>query len=718
MIPALQTTGLAFAGLSLLLSLWIAVRCRRGGAGPADISTCRLMTPVWLATAFLSLGVGLALLPRTFIIGELVILLCAPTMPVIWGWLWRRVVGETDEATAGSRRVFGVAVFATLAVIVYLYVSRPLYSDGAWFIDPGARWAFFILLVLGAWAMSHFERVYRWSTGQTRLMMRWVRLWLALYTTLWLLTAGEGFFWMRLHGLWLPVLVLVQAGSLLAVYRFLRRRELAQVPLSLTRRAAYTSAVVIILGAYLVFLGVVGIIIRWAGGDVETYISVLAAFLAVALLSALIAMPSMGRRLRRFIDRHIYKSRVDFASEWTKITDEISGVLDLPSLVKTVAGFLQEAFSTRVYVFLPVPGGGKFGLYYPFGHEFTASLPEGGEATDWLWRLGEPAFLTNWAGAMEAKNERGFLTGLEQELQGRIAVPLLARRRFLGFAVLGERRDRVDYDDDDFEFLSAMSGPVAFAVLTGQVSEELMARREMESFNRVSTFVVHDLKNSISMLSLLLQNAERHITDPVFQQSALKTIGEAVSGMERLIGKISGGKDRLRPESRPNDLNQLITGVAERAGLPSHAQIEYHFTPGDIPAAMGDPLHMQRTIENLLINAVEAMNERGRLEVATGLREEGGVLWVWMKVSDTGCGMTREFASTRLFKPFESTKKKGLGIGMYQVREMVESDGGRIQFDSEPGKGTTFEVFWRAAGRGTGKSSASEEKLTVPEDGV
>jgi len=446
----------------------------------------------------------------------------------------------------------------------------------------------------------------------------------------------------------------------------------------------------------------------------------LAAFLAVALLSALIAMPSMGRRVRRFVDRHVYKSRVDFAGEWTRITDEISGVLDLPSLVKTVAGFLHESFSSGVFIFLPVPGGGKFGIYYPFGHSFNATLSEGGEAADWLWRLGEPVYLANWAARVNNEEEQQFLRGLKQELNGLIAVPLLARRRFLGFAVLGERRDRPDYDDGDFEFLSAMSGPVAFAVLTGQVSEELKARREMESFNRVSAFIVHDLKNSISMLSLLLQNAKQHIADPEFQKSALKTVSDAVAGMERLIGKISGGKDRLRPEQRAVDLNRIVAEVADRAGLPAHPRIEYNFSAGEIPAAQGDPVHIQRIIENLLVNAVEAMSERGRLEVATGMRKEQENLWVWVQVHDTGCGMTREFASTRLFKPFESTKKKGLGIGMYQVREMVESDGGRIQFESEPGQGTTFEVCWRAAGVGGEKSKTAKpgDKLISREDFV
>lgn len=705
MIPGLQVTGLVFAAISAVVSLGVAIYSRRPLREDSASTLFRAILPVSVVSMFFALGAGLTMVPRWFDVGELIVLLCGPAVPVIWAWLGHREIAEAEETPARSRRIFGLGVFAAVAVIVYLFVSRPVYSEGAWYIDPGTRWAFFILLVLGAWAMFYFERLYRWSAGQLRAKMRWLRLGLALYLTLWLLAAGEGFFWTRLHIWWLPALAVAQGASVLAAYRFLRLQALAELPLSLSRRAAYTSVVVIILGAYLLFLGVVGLIIREAGGDVETYISVLAAFLAVVLLSGLIAMPSMGRRIRQVVDRHLYKGRVDFTAEWARITDDISGILDLPPLVKTVANFLEEAFSDGVYIFLPVPGGGRFGLYYPFGHGFTETLPVEGESADWLWRLGEPIMVANWISGVENEEEKKFLTSLSQSLDGRIAVPLLARRRFLGFAVLGQRRDRPDYDEGDFEFLSAMSGPVAFAVLTGQVSEELLARREMESFNRLSTYVVHDLKNSISMLSMLLQNAENHIADPAFQKSALNTISNAVRGMEHLIGKISGGKDRLRPEPRPTDLNQMISEIAERAGLSTHPHLDFRFEPGEIPAALGDPMHIRRIIENLLINAVEAMSERGRLEVSTGKQNGPDGPRVWARVRDTGPGMTREFASTRLFKPFESTKKKGLGIGMYQVKEMIEADGGRIQLTSEPGKGTTFEVFWRTA-----RDLAREEK--------
>jgi signal transduction histidine kinase len=196
---------------------------------------------------------------------------------------------------------------------------------------------------------------------------------------------------------------------------------------------------------------------------------------------------------------------------------------------------------------------------------------------------------------------------------------------------------------------------------------------------------------------MLLQNAEKHMSDPAFQKSALNTINEAVGRMQHLIGKFSAGRDQLPPASKPVDLNNVIQDLAAQAGLDAHQRITFRFVPGKkIPPALGNPIQIRRTLENLMVNAVEAMPEQGSLEISTGLHDGLAEPWVWVRVRDTGCGMTREFISTRLFKPFESTKKRGLGIGMYQVRQMVEADGGRIQLESTPGEGTTFEVYWRA----------------------
>ena len=695
LLLAYQAGGIPLALGSALAFGWLTLRCLRPNSEIPERGICRTMAVLAAFSGLFSLGVAVLSVPALFYWGEPMVLLSGPLLPVMWAWLGYRIVSRGEAVSPRARLLFGLGLTGGMIVIVYFLVTRPVYSQAAWFVEGYERWLFFILLICGAWAMSYFERAFRWSADRLRQRMRWPRLWLTLVFGVWVLTTGEGFLRSQLHAFWLAPLAVVQAGALASIYGFLRSRAKEELPLTFTRRAAYTSAIAVILGAYLIFLGVVGKLIQWVGGDLETYLSVLAGFLAILLLSLLVALPSVGRRVRRFVDRHVYKSRIDFAAEWARITDQISGILDLPTLVKTVAGFLQEAFSDQVYVFLPAAGGGRLGLYYPFGHEFTGTIPLTGESADWLWRLGEPAFLADWAAQTENEEERLFILNLERALGGRTVVPLLARRRFLGFAVLGKRRQRPDYDNQDFEFLSAMAGPVAFAVLTGQVSEELLIKREMESFNRLSTFVVHDVKNSVSMLSMLLQNAEQHMSDPAFQESALKTVNEAVARMQHLIGRISSGKDRMRPESKAVDLNQTIQRIAAQARLGEHPGITYHFAPAEIPPVFGDPLHVRRVLENLIVNALEAMPQQGSLDISTGVQDGPGEPWVWGRVRDTGCGMTREFISTRLFKPFESTKKKGLGIGMYQVKQMVEADGGRIQLESEPGTGTTFEVFWR-----------------------
>jgi hypothetical protein len=98
---------------------------------------------------------------------------------------------------------------------------------------------------------------------------------------------------------------------------------------------------------------------------------------------------------------------------------------------------------------------------------------------------------------------------------------------------------------------------------------------------------------------------------------------------------------------------------------------------------------MQKVIGNLLLNASDAIAEDGKITVATSM----GDGWAQLAVSDTGCGMSREFVQERLFRPFQTTKPKGMGIGLFHCKTIVEAHGGRIEVESEEGKGSTFRVF-------------------------
>jgi hypothetical protein len=102
-----------------------------------------------------------------------------------------------------------------------------------------------------------------------------------------------------------------------------------------------------------------------------------------------------------------------------------------------------------------------------------------------------------------------------------------------------------------------------------------------------------------------------------------------------------------------------------------------------------DKEQITKVVTNLVLNASEAISQAGEIRIETS--QNNG--WAVLLVADNGCGMTPEFMSRALFRPFQTTKKKGLGIGMFQSKMIVEAHGGRIEVESEVQKGTTFRVL-------------------------
>jgi signal transduction histidine kinase len=108
-----------------------------------------------------------------------------------------------------------------------------------------------------------------------------------------------------------------------------------------------------------------------------------------------------------------------------------------------------------------------------------------------------------------------------------------------------------------------------------------------------------------------------------------------------------------------------------------------------VPRIRLDPAQIQKVVTNLVLNAREAVSTGGRVKVETSQRNG----WAVLSVTDNGCGMSPEFVQTKLFRPFQTTKKKGIGIGMFHCKMIVEAHRGRIEVQTEPGKGTVFHVL-------------------------
>jgi putative PEP-CTERM system histidine kinase len=233
-------------------------------------------------------------------------------------------------------------------------------------------------------------------------------------------------------------------------------------------------------------------------------------------------------------------------------------------------------------------------------------------------------------------------------------------------------------------------------VVTDQLRAQIAREeetRQFESFMRISAMLTHDLKNAIEGLSLTVGNMERHFDNPQFRADAMRGLTSATDKLKALVARLARPMTSLSGEhKRPTDVDliPIIQRVISMTAEPARGK---HSIVTRLPPslhALADPARVEEVLENLILNALEAMTEQGgTLTIEAGQTTKGLPTF---SVSDTGRGMSRTFIETRLFRPFSTTKRTGIGLGLYTCRQVINASGGSIEVDSVEGAGTTFRV--------------------------
>jgi signal transduction histidine kinase len=230
-----------------------------------------------------------------------------------------------------------------------------------------------------------------------------------------------------------------------------------------------------------------------------------------------------------------------------------------------------------------------------------------------------------------------------------------------------------------------------------QIAREAEAR-QFESFVKLSALLTHDLKNAIEGLSLMVSNMERHFDNPKFRADAMRALTGAADKLRGLVARLSNPVNTLSGEfkmPRPTDLVPLLRRVLAQLADPLRDTLEIEARLPLSLMAMADSERIEKVMENLVLNAVEAMDRKsGKLTVEAGTLDGAKVFF---QVSDTGVGMSPGFIKQRLFHPFATTKSRGVGLGLYTCREVVRANGGTIAVESKEGSGTTFRVVLASA---------------------
>jgi putative PEP-CTERM system histidine kinase len=294
--------------------------------------------------------------------------------------------------------------------------------------------------------------------------------------------------------------------------------------------------------------------------------------------------------------------------------------------------------------------------------------------------------------------------------EGWLLVPLLAENRLEAFVAFGGQVVPEPLTYEDFDLMKIIGRQAVLSLKNFQLSEDLSEAREMAAVAKVSSFVIHDLKNLAYTFSLMMENAQEHIGEPEFQHDLVKSIQSTVAKMNALIAKLKAFPEQRELNVEAADLAQIgRESLDEVGGLKRGIAFE-----SDLGAAASrlDVQEIRKVTLNLLLNACDAVGSSGLIRVSTGRRGADAFLCV----EDDGCGMSPAFVREHLFKPFRTTKEKGLGIGLFQCRQIVEAHGGRIEVDSREGEGTAFTVLLPV--RGDEPSGAAGRSELAPASGV
>lgn len=471
------------------------------------------------------------------------------------------------------------------------------------------------------------------------------------------------------------------------------RHGFSRVDVFLSSGALQTSVTVMLAGVYLFVVGVLAQAASFVGGLGNFRLQALVILLGVALLAILLLSDRLRQKLRAFVSRHFHRPQHDSRAIWTQFTKRLSTAAGRKSYCEEAVKLVSETFQALSVNLLLFDRRAErlareASTSEVAGDEEDAAAveePEGlvlpglraREGPFDLEKVNEP-----WAEALKRLAKSRFPNG-----GNRMCVPLRAGGQELGAVVLADRVNAVPYSEEEMDLLKCIGDQVAAGLLQIQLTEELMRGREMEAFQAMSTFFVHDLKNAAYSLGLMLKNLPVHFDNPEFRQDALRGIAGTVNRINQIIERLGTLRRKLDLRPVPLDLASFAAEHVSAAEPLKDVQVVQDLRP--VPSVSADPEHLGSVLTNLLINAREAVGPDGVITVRTCRRDDRAVL----SVEDNGCGMTAEFIKDGLFRPFYTTKKKGLGIGMFQSRMIVEAHRGVLQVESAPGRGSVFRVI-------------------------
>jgi putative PEP-CTERM system histidine kinase len=571
-------------------------------------------------------------------------------------------------------------IFALILPIRSFVYSPDFATEKVLFLGNNGFMFYILMLIYLVIALIQLEQTLAHTNWTTRRKIKFELLGAGAFLTILIIYYSQGLLFRTINMHLVPMRSIVLLVSIaMMFYSRLKRRN--EVVVRISQQIACKSAVLFAVGLYIIILGLIGEGMKYFGDGFQRAMIFSLLFFAGLGLFIILLSETVKRKVRVFIHKNFYQNKYDYRNHWLQFTDRLSSSQTSANLLHAIVSEFCETF------------GMETGALFIINQERNTYQQAAGismECGDITFSINDPAIeslsgsrwivdLRDNISDSESDRHKAFFSGAG----ACFIIPLFMNEVVEGFIILGRPHSSKEiYIHEDFDLMRTLAKQASSALLNLRLSDQLLSSRELAAIGKVSAFVMHDLKNLISALSLMLENARENIGQPDFQSDLLVSLGNTVTKMNGMILRL-----KELPEKKSLKLAQvdLLQMARETAALVNGTKLD---VTGEHVIAEADREELQKVALNLMLNAVEATNGSSKVRVEVGEKESP-----FIRVKDEGHGIPDAFMQHVLFKPFTSTKKQGMGIGLYQSRQIIEAHGGRIEVVSSLDNGSEFTVW-------------------------
>lgn len=455
--------------------------------------------------------------------------------------------------------------------------------------------------------------------------------------------------------------------------------------ITVSRPIAFYTTSLVIVGFLFTILAISGYYIQLYGGDWGTVVYTILVVCALLVIILLYSSRSLREKINVQINKHLFSHKYDYRAEWLRLIEKLSLPTSSMSSHERAISALAELFKCsggalwlkRGKILVPTKQINTDINIAECIESADSPFCRLMENEDWVF------YLDGSSGALAQHNEY-LPTWAKKNDNFWLILPLLNESNLIGFMVLNRPNSNSILNWEDLDLLKTVGRQVASYLQLREQGEQLTEARQFDAFNRLSAYVMHDLKNLIAQQSLVVKNAEKHKDNPAFVEDAIHTINNSVNRMNNLLRKLQHNEPvEAKTLTLKNILISAITQCKRAVPAPTLRNVD------DAIRVKADPDSLVMVFTHIINNAQDATAADGYVDVSA-IKSENNVI---IHIEDNGEGMTPEFIQEKLFKPFETTKSgKGMGIGVFQAREYAQSLGGNIQVESTLGEGTSFII--------------------------